>query len=134
MKIHMYICDNFQVMHLNIQSTNGRLSSLEATVNSLDIDIAVINEMNLKGNKKLEVNGYTSLNKNRKNSNMGGVATLVKNEHSITTFKVCEGEKIECIVTRHGQFSPAINLVNVYGSQESRLSVDEVREEWEEIL
>ena len=65
---------------------------------------------------------------------MGGVATLVKAEHSVSTFKVSEGKNVECIVSRHGQFKPAINVVNVYGSQESRLSNDDLKDEWEEVV
>ena len=50
------------------------------------------------------------------------------------TLKVSEGKKSEFIITRHGNFEPAVNVINLYGSQESRLSVEEIKEEWEELL
>ena len=88
----------------------------------------------LKGNKKLNLDGYHSYNRNRNHGNMGGVATCVKNVHTMNTLKVSEGKAVEYIITRHSQFSPAVNVINMYGSQESRMSATEVAEEWEEIM
>ena len=50
------------------------------------------------------------------------------------TLKLSEGKLSEYIVTRHDQFVPAINVINIYGSQETRKSSEEVKDEWEEIL
>merc|ERR1711954_307869 len=58
---------------------------------------------------------------------MGGVATAVRNKHAANSLKVGEGESEEYIITRHDQFSPAINVINHYGSQESRQSHDEIK-------
>ena len=56
------------------------------------------------------------------------------NIYALDTFKVSEGKKVEYLVTRMGQFSPAVNVVNWYGSQESRQSVEEIQEHWDEIM
>ena len=48
--------------------------------------------------------------------------------------KVSEGKSVEFIVTRHGQFQPAINVTNYYGSQESRQRVEEINENWDCIM
>ena len=121
-------------MHTNIQSINGRKNSLLAIANSLNIDAVTINETNLKGKNKLNLEGFVSFSRNRQSGSMGGVATSMRNKYVVDTLKVAEGKKGEFIVTRHGQFNPAINIINIYGSQESRQSADEVREEWEEVL
>ena len=88
----MYSCDKLKIMHTNVQSVNGRTSSLSAIANSLDIDVITVNETNLKGNNKLNLEGYKSYNRNRVNGNMGGVSTCVKNEFSMNTLKVSEGK------------------------------------------
>ena len=133
-KGNMYIHDKFCIMHTNIQSINGRKNSLVAIANSLNVDIVTINETNLKGSNNLKLEGFHSFNRNRKSGNMGGVATSIRDKYVAETLKVTEGKKSEFIVTRHAQFSPAINIINVYGSQESRQSSEEVKEEWEELL
>ena len=48
--------------------------------------------------------------------------------------KTAEGKNEEFIVTRHGQFEPAVNVINLYGSQESRLTVEQIRDHWEVIM
>ena len=116
---NMYICDKFILMQINLQSVNGRLVSLQATVNNKDVDILICNETNLKGTNKLNLEGYMNFNRNRKNAIMGGISTSVKDKYRNTTLKVSEGKTVEYMVTRHGQFAPAINVINVYGSQES---------------
>ena len=65
---------------------------------------------------------------------MGDIGTCVKNEFANDTFKVSEGKKVGYLVIRMGQFSPAVNIINWYGSQESRQSVQEIQEHWDEIM
>ena len=67
----LYNCNSFKLFLTNLQSVNGRLGSLEATVKALDIDIGILNETNLKGKKKLEVDGYMCFNGNRKKLKYG---------------------------------------------------------------
>ena len=51
---------------------------------------------------------------------MGGVATAVIDDEKSSTLKTMEGDdKDEFIVTRHGQFQRAVNVINYYGEQES---------------
>ena len=131
---NMYTCDKFCIYHTNIQSVKGRLNSLEAIVNSYDVDLVTINETNLKKNDKLKIEGYTCFSRNRKNAAMGGVSTAVNDRHSMNVLKVSEGENVEYIVIRLGQFQPAINIINVYGAQETRQSLDEIHADWESIM
>ena len=40
----------------------------------------------------------------------------------------------EFIITRHGQFCTPINIINLYGEQETRVSNDEVENRWNRIV
>ena len=66
---------------------------------------------------------------------MGGVATAIKKDEQMFTIKVNEGlEKDEFILTRHCQFNPPINILNIYGEIESRSNVKLIEERWNHIL
>ena len=62
---------------------------------------------------------------------MGGVATAVTNSLRQNTVKVGEGkEDDEYLITRLDHVYPPINVVNVYGGQESRMTKKEILENW----
>ena len=85
--------------------------------------------------KKLVMPGFICYNRNRQGAMGGGIATCVKNKDKINTLKVFEGSNDdEILVTRHGQFDKAINVMNVYGSQECRTSKENIQENWGIIL
>ena len=130
----VYSYNNFSIFHSNVQSINGRLGSLQAIVNALDVDLVTLNETNLNGNKKFTLEGFKTFFRNRKEGNMGGIATAIREKYAIDTLKVSEGVSEEYLVTRHAQFDPAINVINLYGAQESRQTYDEIREGWDAIL
>ena len=61
----------------------------------------------------------------------GGVATVIANYLKPETVKVTEGkEGDEYIFSRLDHVIPAINIVNIYGQQESRTSKDEITASW----
>ena len=62
----MYICDSFSILHTNIQSINGRLSSLSSIASSLNVDLITVNETNLKGTNKFQLDGFKTFVRNRK--------------------------------------------------------------------
>ena len=86
----------------------------------------IVNETNTRKNDKVQINGFKVFNKNRTNGAMGGTLTAISDKHSADALKVSEGKKVEMIITRLGKFHPAINIVNVYGSQESRLTQEDI--------
>ena len=65
---------------------------------------------------------------------MGGVSTSIKDKYAPSCLKIAEGISEEYLITRHGQFNPAINVINLYGAQESRQTAEEIREGWDKIL
>ena len=94
-----------------------------------------LNETLYKNNKKLNIEGYVTFNRNRQNSNGGGVATSVIQDDSKNTLKVKDGpDNDEYVITRHSQFSVPINIVNVYGETENRAKNNEVEDRWYRIV
>ena len=62
---------------------------------------------------------------------MGGVATFVANDLKQNAVKVKDGvDNDEYLVTRLDHVSPAINIMNVYGGQESRMTKQEIQNNW----
>ena len=62
---------------------------------------------------------------------MGGVATFVANELKQHTVRVKEGlENDEYLITRLDHVSPPVNIMNVYGGQETRMTNQEILDNW----
>ena len=94
-----------------------------------------LNETHYKNNKKLNIEGYVTYNRNRQNINGGGVATSISQEDSNYALKVKDGpDNDEYIITRHSQFSVPINIVNVYGETENRTKNSDVEDRWYRIV
>ena len=89
-----------------------------------------LNDTNLKGKLKVRVPNYFSYNKNREKFK-GGVATVIANHLKHNTMKVSEGRNDdEYIVTRLDHTVPPINIVNLYGTQESRTTDSDIEKSW----
>ena len=117
-------------MHTNIRGYDSKVLSLQTMVDRADI--VTINETFLKNYRKLKLPGFTCFNMNRKNVHGGGIATCVRNKDAIHTLKVIEGlDDDEFLVTRHGQFATAINVMNIYGQQECRTGREKLEQNWD---
>ena len=111
--------------HVNIRSIESKLVSLKSILHKLNPNVVTINETHLKSNKKVKLSGYHSYSRNRKDKSFEGIATCVIEEDSDDCIKVDEGDgNNEVLVTRHSQFFVPINIINVYGKQENRSSVN----------
>ena len=111
--------------------------SLDSIVKSPDVNANVISlvETNVKGKNNLKLDGYASFSRNRGNGNMGGIATLVKESESGHALKTSVGSNDnEFLVVRLSQFHVPINVITIYGQQESCSTVDDVERRWEEIM
>ena len=111
--------------------------NLKSIIDAPQVNPDVLNlvETNLKKSKKIAIDGYKCFNRNRDNKNMGGVPTLVRNENVSNVLKVTEGQKDnEFLITRHSQFVIPINMILIYGEQESRVKYSEIDEKWEELM
>ena len=129
-----FVNSKFSVLHTNIQASKYRKNSLEAIVKALDIDLVTVNETNLRKDDKFSLDGYKTFSKNRQNAPMGGIATSIVNKFATDVLKTAEGKSEEFLVIRLGQFDPALNVINLYGAQETRLTVEPIKDNWENIL
>ena len=132
-----HVSKDFKVYIVNIRGANSKKVSLKSIIDDPQVDPDMINlvETNLKKSSKLDIDGYKCFNRNRQNKHMGGVATLVKEEDLKDTLKVSEGPSDnEYLVTRHSQFHVPINIIVVYGEQESRSKCDEIQRKWDEVM
>ena len=122
-------CDNWCILQTNIRGYSLKAYSLQSVVNN--VDVVTINETHLKNERKLELPGFTCYNMNRKGVNGGGIATCMKDKDAMNTLKVFERlNDDEVLITRHGQFETAVNVINFYGSQECRTRRNKILENW----
>ena len=103
-----------------MQSSVKKTDSLKSIVDSLNVDLVTANETHLIKNNKFKLEGFNCFPRNRQNAAKGGIATCIREKHAKHALKVAEGKSVEYLVTRLGQFDPAINIINYYGAQESR--------------
>ena len=94
--------NSFDILHSNIRGYYSKKLSLKSIYQSINPSVITINEVGLKKNKKLELPGYSSYNKNRMQKAMGGVATAIKKNEAGFTLMTAEGnDDNEFIITRH---------------------------------
>ena len=108
---------------------------MKGILSNIKANVVTLNETNLKGNRKLKIDGFTSYTRNRQKAHMGGIATSIDNKDAPNCLKVNEGSgDDEFIITRHSQFQVPINILNIYGETESRSSTNEIKDRWERIM
>ena len=127
----------WSIYQLNIRGYNSKRVSLESILSSLNPppNLLVVSESHLKFENKVKIPGYYSYSRNRKDKIQGGIITAIKEDEAKECLKVSEGQNTnEYLVTRHNKFQIPINVINVYSCQENRTSVNQIREEWQEIV
>ena len=83
----------------------------------------------------MKIPGYQSYSRNRRDRMSGGIVSSVLLEDSHNCLKVSEGKDAnEYILTRHSQFHPPINVLNVYGAQENRTPVEIIKKHWDDLV
>ena len=123
---------NINILQSNCDGYISKKESIEEIINEREADILLLNETALKGKRKVKIKDYFSFTTNREKIK-GGVATVISNYLRPHTVKVTEGQEgDEYIITRydHVIVVPALNLINIYGQQESRISTDEISASW----
>ena len=127
--------NSWTILHNNVRGIESKQDSLVSIVNLVQPNVITLNETFLKKNKKPRIYGYFSYAHNRSNKSMGGVATCIANKEIANTVSMKYGEgDDEFIITRHNQFYTPINIVNLYGEQESRVGNDEVESRWNRVV
>ena len=120
-----------KILQTNCDGFTSKKESIENIVNDRQTDVLLLNETALKGKRKVKMKDYFSFGKNRIKAK-GGVSTVVANYLKPYTVKVGEGkeEDDEYVIIRLDHVIPALNIINIYGSQESRTPNDDVLESW----
>ena len=125
---------NIKLIQTNMDGFTSKKESLCEIADNERPDIITINDTALKGNLKVKIPRYFCYAKNRE-KNKGGVATVIADYLKDETTRVADGrEGDEYIITRLNVTDPAINLVNIYGAQEGRVSKDEIEKSWLRLL
>ena len=114
---------------------NSKQKSLSAILIQLRPNLVTLNETCLKNRLKMSLSNYKSFNRNRcDGQSMGGISTSVLNEEKMYAIKATEGiDKDEYIITRHSHFYNPVNVVNIYGEQESRVKEVDIENRWARI-
>ena len=116
---------------------NSKKSSLVSILASMvpSPNLLVVSESHMKFDTKVNITGYNSYSRNRKDKSQGGIVTSIRDDEAINCLKVSEGQDSnEYIITRHNMFQTPINVINLYSSQENRTPVNEIRDQWQEIV
>ena len=127
----------WSIYQLNIRGFNSKKCSFESILSSINPspNLIVISESHLKFHNKANIPGYHSYSRNWKDQIQGGIITSVKQDEAKECLKVSEGKNTnEFIITRHSKFQTPINIINVYSCQENRTGVNQIREQWQEIV
>ena len=119
----------------NLNGYNGKRASIGELLNSLKPTVATFQETAVVGNNQIKLKNYHCFQRNRKGvKQMGGVATFVMNEVKANALKVKEGEDDEeYLIIRLDHVNPPINIINVYGGQESRMSRQQIMASWTQL-
>ena len=125
------------VFYLNFRGYMSKKSSFESIINSFDQkpNVIGVGESHYRHNKKVNLPGYQLYTRNRTEKSQGGIATLVLENDSKDCLKVTEGNQLnEFIITRHSEFKIPINVIHVYGQQQSRTPVNILSDHSNEIV
>ena len=120
------------ILSNNVCGWNCKKASIPALLEKLKPDVCAWQETGLTGNNVIKLKGYHCSLRNRKTlKKMGGVCTAVDNRLKSKMVTVKEGEnEDEYLITRLEHVKPALNIVNIYGGQESRMEKQEILESW----
>ena len=123
--------ETFTILHSNIRGYSSKSISLQAIAGCKMPTVLTLNETMLLSNKELNLKGRYCFTSNRTGTGGGGIATCIRKNDKGDTIKMYEGEDdLELLVTRHGQYSTPINILNIYGAVESRSTKDKIKERW----
>ena len=120
------------ILNNNLCGFNGKRASIVELLDSMKPDVCTFQETNISGSTQIKLKNYHVSLRNRKSTKtMGGVATIVENYLKPNVTKVAEGENNdEYLITRLSHVQPPVNIVNRYGGQESRMSRQEILDNW----
>ena len=119
---------SLKLLHINPRGWTSKRAAIMDMMEIEKPDYVNVNETQLRGENKVQMKGYISFSKNRKETAGGGICSAVNNRLKDHAVRVLEGgDDDEWQAVRLNHVKPAITIVNVYGEQEGRTSNEEVR-------
>ena len=116
----------FSVLLANLRGFQSKKHALKKILRKTKPSLVALNETQLKGKMKVNLEPYVTWNRNRTVRGGGGISTSVSPQYKEGTVGAGQGEgEEEYLVTRVDSFSPAFTLINSYGEQRS-MGVEEV--------
>ena len=126
---------DLKLLHINPRGWTSKRAAMLDVIENVKPDYVNINETQLRGENKVQMKGFVSFSKNRKETAGGGICSAVTNRLKGHAVRVLEGgDDDEWQAVRLNHVKPAITIVNVYGEQEGRTSKEEVRAKWGRLL
>ena len=118
----------------NARGLNGKIPSLLHYINEYKPDIMGISETWMQQGDRLQINGYICLRADRKERNGGGILLLMKKQtvKEITKTKETEDGN-EMLWVKCKIRGKSTNIGVLYGRQESRTTIDELREYYNQV-
>ena len=115
---------------VNLRGFKSKKQSLLNIIKKEQPNVIVMNETQMTGNMKAELEPYKCWTKNRSDKGGGGIATAVCPVYQGSAMGAGEGEQgDEVMVTRFDAFTPALNIINCYGEQR-KTKVEDVERNW----
>ena len=127
--------NKWTLFHLNIRGFHSKQKSLDAILTKLRPNLVTLNETCLKNRQKITLSNYKSFNRNRCDGQiMGGISTSVIDEEKQYVVKTAEGsDSDEFMITRHANFHNPVNVIVIYGEQESKVKDLDIENRWRRI-
>ena len=115
---------------MNVRGFKSKRISINRIVRKVKRSIVALNETQVLGRSKMELEPFTCWSRNRTHKGGGGVSTAVAPHlaHSAVAAGQGEGED-EWLVTRVEAFSPALCVINCYGEQRG-VNKEVMEEKW----
>ena len=114
-------------MSNNIRGLASKKASLEDILETNDVDICCVQEVNNKNPPRFK--DYVQFNRFSK-LRMHGVMMLVHNSLRQHVIRVPDESELECVHVRLNHTTPALNIIGLYLDVESRSTIDELDEKF----
>ena len=118
---------DLNILSHNIRGLASRKVSLEDILETNNVDICCVQEVNNKNPPKFK--NYVQFNRFSK-LRMHGVMILVHNSLRQHVIRVPDESQLECVHVRLNHTTPALNIIGLYLDVESRNTIDELDEKF----
>merc|ERR1712062_301615 len=106
-----------RILSLNIRGLHSKVETLTKILEDQDIHIVNLSETLCSGSDYVEINGFRTFFRNRKdNRKGGGVAIMLREDIARSAVRVACGERSEFISVKINCYSPPLVITQCYGA------------------